>query len=271
MTQHDEFSRGIFREQVIAIALVAVAAAGVGLIELFWPRFFDYPYFSWQIRWNALPRFWPLFLYCLGLALWVTLREEKPSEPSSFLLSAKTSILAGIWEEVAYRCILVCYAMILIKWLNFVFSTVVGTVVGLALLVGSVLFFEREKRMQNLFLVFAMGSGVGILYLAWGVGGDPVYAIYRHIIIPFINIITLGSFREIFYNGYPELFVFGLVTANGWFRNGHEYQGLYGFIDSWIFGFVAMYAMLNYGLLTAVALHALFNLQIGVIRFVLKR
>lgn len=271
MTTRDEFRENLLLQQLVAIVLVIVAGLGVLAIEYFWPDFFNYSYFSWEVRWEAISRFWPLFLYCFVLATFLTLLQDNSEGRSSFILGAVTSVLAGLWEEVAYRCIFICYAMLLIVWFNFLLSTVLGTIIGLVLLIGPLFFFEKYETIQNIIAVVVMIIGGWVVYLTWGIGGDPMFWLYREIFVPFINFITFEKFREIFYNGYPELFLFGLVSANGWFRSGHEYQGFYGTMNSWIIGFVLMYAMLNYGLLTAVVLHILYDLQIDVIRFVLKR
>lgn len=270
-TTHDEHRIQLLIYQFFAIIAVIVAGFGVLAIEHFWPNFYNYPYFSWNVRWDAILNFWPLFVYCLVLATLAIVLEGNHEKRSSFTLGVITSILAGTWEEVAYRCIFVCYSMILIVWSNFLFSTVAGTVIGLVLLVGPLFFFERDAVAQSIFAAIVMVIGGGVLYFTWGVGADPVFWLYREIIVPFINFITFGQFRGIFHNGYPELFLFGLVSANGWFRSGHEYQGWYGMLNSWIIGFVLMYAMLHYGLLTAVALHILYDIQIDIIRFILGR
>lgn len=270
-TTSDERRVHLLIYQLFAILFVAAAGLGVWVIEHYWPDFFNYPYFSWEVKWEAIPRFWLLFVYCGVLATFVTLLQDNHHGRSSFTLGAVTSILAGLWEEIAYRCIFVCYAMILIVWFNFLLSTVAGTVIGLTSLVCPIFFFERGETLQNIIAVVIMLIGGWVLYFTWGVGGDPMFWLYREIFVPFINFITFEQFRGIFYNGYPELFLFGLVSANGWFRSGHEYQGFYGTMNSWIIGFVLMYAMLNYGLLTAVVLHILYDVQIDVIRFILKR
>lgn len=270
MTTIDKFKTYLIPQQLTAIVSVIVAGLGVLVIEYFWPQFFNYPYFSWEVKWEAIQRFWPLFLYCFILATFALLREDSEGR-SSFTLGAMTSVLAGLWEEVAYRCIFICYAMLLIVWFNFLLSTVLGTIIGLALLIGPLFFFEKYETIKNIIATVVMVTGGWTLYLTWGIGGDPMLWMYREIIVPFINFITFEQFREIFYNGYPELFLFGMVCANGWFRSGHEYQGIYGTINSWVIGFVLMYAMLNYGLLTAVILHILYDIQIDVMRFILKR
>ena len=65
--------------------------------------------------------------------------------------------------------------------------------------------------------------------------------------------------------------VFGMISANIAFRDGHKYQGPFGLINSWYLGLVFLYATVNYGLWTAVCVHALYNTEIALIRYVMRK
>lgn len=53
-----------------------------------------------------------------------------------------------------------------------------------------------------------------------------------------------------------------ILYANALFREGHTYQGLFGYINSWFLGMGFFWIVFHYGLPAAIAVHVLHNLLI---------
>lgn len=60
----------------------------------------------------------------------------------------------------------------------------------------------------------------------------------------------------------------GVIMANGKFRDGHKYLGLFGWLNSWVVGFFFFWIVFTYGLLAAIFSHFLYDLIIFVIAYV---
>jgi hypothetical protein len=58
------------------------------------------------------------------------------------------------------------------------------------------------------------------------------------------------------------LLVMGMISANFWFRDGHKYQGLLGWTNSWWLGCVFIFATLTYGLPAAIAVHVILDITV---------
>lgn len=76
---------------------------------------------------------------------------------------------------------------------------------------------------------------------------------------PLANFLTLNAFhRQV--AAHPQwAFVGALVLAGMWFSKGHEHLGWVAQINSWFLGMVMFYLVLNYGLMTAIAAHVLYD------------
>lgn len=268
-----EWRQNLFLYQLYRIGLLALAGFGVWLIELFWPSFFNYPYFGLDhaINRQDILRFWPLFLYGLGVAsLSAILNGVSRKEDEVFLWGLVTSTLAGIWEEVGYRAVFICYTMISLVFFNFVLGVGawLGAVVVATILIGFALYLANEDRFVLGIIAGFAGLFIGWLGLFYGLGANPVYWFYETIIIPVINFVTFYQFNPVFYGSHDRLFIFGAILANSWFKDGHKYQGLLGVINSWVIGFVMLYATFTYGLVVAIILHAAYDIEIDVVRYV---
>lgn len=106
------------------------------------------------------------------------------------------------------------------------------------------------------------------------------------ITLPFLNVITFGFTKWIYVKGLvplanwstfhalepyllqPGSWVIGaaLVSASIEFRNLHEHLGLIGWVNSWFGGMVMFYLVLNYGLMTAIVAHAIYDAIVFSIR-----
>ena len=256
------------------IAFLAVAGLGVWFIEFLRPSFFNYPYFSWNINWGDVFLFWPLFLYGFVMAALSCLAIFKSNQKNEiFALGVVISVLAGIWEELGFRAVFICYAMIGLLFLNFFLSFgagLVGVIPGIIIIGLGIYFFYESKDVAAAVLVGG-GLFLGWMGLSWGIGTDPVYWFYRVAVVPLINFVTVGQFESVFYGGHDPFFIFGAIVANAWFREGHKYQGIAGVINSWVFGFVMLYATVTYGLLIAVILHVVYDLEFNFVQYGCRR
>lgn len=92
------------------------------LVNTFSPGFFD-PFKHWCLTDNiplAILQNWPLLLYALALAL-ISLKTTKKVKAKEILLAQDvyTSVMAGILEEIGYRCFFIFTAMIPIAIIDF--------------------------------------------------------------------------------------------------------------------------------------------------------
>lgn len=81
---------------------------------------------------------------------------------------------------------------------------------------------------------------------------------YGVVAVPIANFFTLHALQ-------PQLMEHGwllgaaIVSASVSFRDGHKHLGLIGWINSWFMGMVFFWLVFNYGLLTAIVAHVLYD------------
>jgi len=269
--QELEARKSLFGMQLIFTAILCAVAAGVGVVEYFFPKFFDYPYFSWSVNSGDVFAFWPMYVWGIALTALISSRSSSSFDGKLLALGTLTSVMAGVWEEVAFRCFYICYAMVVVLVFNWLFSTGLGIFLTVLFAGGAVACLLAAGSP----LVKVVGAGIlGFLaWLAWGLtmDFDPLYWFYDTILIPIAYYATFKQAEPVLYGGYPALFVYGAFLANMWFRDGHKYQGLLGWVNSWYLGMVLLYAMLTYGLLTAIVVHALYDILIHVTIYVRRK
>jgi hypothetical protein len=90
--------------------------------------------------------------------------------------------------------------------------------------------------------------------------------LYEFITIPITNLITIGLMQNILY-GFPLILIASALSANAAFRDGHKYQGGFGYINSWFAGLYLLCVMLTFGLLIAIIVHATYNIIIHLIHY----
>ena len=251
-------------EQIFYQAAMLVILALMFLVTLLvnWVTggFFDYPYLNGGLpSFETLWSFWPLGLWCAFLVV-VANNHVRSSylDERLWVTGMFTGNLAGIWEEIGYRYLFIMPAMVAVAFSNWLLSGWFAWVFLALWAIGTLAIFADDKHkvrsgIKSLLMLILM------IYI-WD-KPDPWYWAYQHVIMPAINFISLGSFIDIFENTerHAPLMVMGAILANNWFRDGHKYQGLVGWLDSWIVGFVLMYACFTHGLLTAIVLHCLWN------------
>ena len=264
----NESSRTLLKGQTKAFAVLAFASIIVAITEYFFPNFFNYEYFFLDI--NAILYFVPLFIYAIVLSTLTTIKIVSTNKDDETLgLGITISFFAGIWEELAYRCLFICTSMIGIVFINWLLGTFVAY---LFIAIFVISFFALLTSDKDELKVFSIVPFIlTILFSILLLNTDPLYWFYDTLVVPVVNFVTLGYFESIFYGEFPKLFVFGMIAANASFRDGHKYQGPIGTINSWIIGFIFMYCMINYGLITAIIIHIIYDLEVAFVRFFAKK
>jgi hypothetical protein len=86
-----------------------------------------------------------------------------------------------------------------------------------------------------------------------------VHWFYYHTLVPLANLTTFHALDP--YLHYHSSWVVGaaIVSASATFRDRHAYLGLLGWVNAWFLGMVMFWLVLNYGLLTAIVAHALYD------------
>lgn len=157
----------------------------------------------------------------------------------------------------------------------FIFAWGLGTTV-LAIFVLDGRAYSRESRSvlvgKGLWLSLNAGVFEEIIYRA-------LIFLSAMVTLPFLNFITRGFFRwfytellvplanwTTFHALQPQLmhpsgWVFGaaVVSAAAAFRKVHWYLGYLGWVNSWFLGMTMFWLMFNYGLVTAIVAHALYD------------
>jgi hypothetical protein len=82
---------------------------------------------------------------------------------------------------------------------------------------------------------------------------------YLNIEAPIINTIFLNRLRWLLYDQVHWSIGSAAIISNAKFRNEHWYLGLFGYFNSWCFGFFEFWIMINYGLPAAICSHAFYD------------
>lgn len=86
--------------------------------------------------------------------------------------------------------------------------------------------------------------------------------IYVTLACPIANFFTLGYLEPYLLNGYGWAVSAAIISANGRFRNAHEYLGPFGYVNSWFGGMYLFWVVFNYGLIAAIIIHFLYDLLV---------
>lgn len=101
-------------------------------------------------------------------------------------------------------------------------------------------------------------------FLGWNI----IAWLYLHIAGPIANLLTLGLLKPIIFHPYGWFVGSAMLSTNVAFRDGHKYLGFIGFINSWLVGFFLFYIVFNYGLVTAILAHAIYDLLLDGISYI---
>ena len=83
--------------------------------------------------------------------------------------------------------------------------------------------------------------------------------IYNWIFIPIANFLTFGYLTPFLYHSSGWVVGAAIVSANGQFRDGHQYQGCLGWLTSWFAGMIFFYLVFTCGIPTAIIIHFLYD------------
>lgn len=273
-----EFKKNLLAFQFLSLIFVLIGALFVGVIEFYFPNFFNFPYFYFSP--NAIAYFWPLFVYATVLSLITAIDiTSTKDDNANYLLGALTGLMAGVWEELGFRWVYICFGMIAIMFANWLWGSFFAwffiLLFGFVLIMGVLLVITQHGEDQAKGILMTVFGAImcPLSFYIHGAFPDPIYWLYDMVVLPVINFVTFGGFSSILIHegAYPALFIYGAVSANAKFRDGHKYQGPFGIINSWLIGFVMLYTTLNYGLFTAMLLHCLYNFQIHTIHFIVRK
>jgi Type II CAAX prenyl endopeptidase Rce1-like len=76
---------------------------------------------------------------------------------------------------------------------------------------------------------------------------------------PIANFLTFHAFHNQVAAHPQWIFAGAITTAAMWFSKGHKHLGWVGAVNSWFIGMVMFFLVLNYGLLTAIVAHVLYD------------
>ena len=199
-------------------------------VQWLWPGVIPFATFEfWKENniWSGVVASWPMFAWGWGI---MTLAAFTTLNKRSLNHKAEELLVGGVVISV----IAGVFEEIIFRWTLFL-SGIIGVKIGNWLFFG--------------WLGFGLGE--------W---------LHMNIFGPVVNFVTLGKMHWLIYDMGWAVGAAALA-ANAKFRSGHRYLGWFGFINSWIVGFFLFWIMFNYGLLTAIIVHFLYDLFIFVIRY----
>ncbi len=101
-------------------------------------------------------------------------------------------------------------------------------------------------------------------FIGWGIPEHLFIWIFR----PLADFVTLHGLHDQLY--HPSGWAIGaaMLATNAFFRNGHKYQGWFGWINSWFLGMFFFWIMFRFGLPAAMLVHFSYNMVISLIVYV---
>lgn len=91
------------------------------------------------------------------------------------------------------------------------------------------------------------------------------------IMAPIADYTTFGELTGFLFHPGGWAVGASLLITNATFRDGHSYQGLIGWINSWIMGMLFFYLTFNHGLISAMIIHALYDFIIFHMSYLMMR
>lgn len=81
------------------------------------------------------------------------------------------------------------------------------------------------------------------------------------VLLPVANWATFGILQPQLIDG-NWIIGAAILSANSDFRDEHKHLGLLGYMNSWYLGIIMFYLMFHYGLLSAIAVHILYDISV---------
>lgn len=97
--------------------------------------------------------------------------------------------------------------------------------------------------------------------------------LYMHWFIPLANWATFHALQPQLMGHHAVSWVFGaaIISAASAFRDAHKHLGLIGWVNAWFAGMLLFWLLFNYGLLTAIAVHFVYDAIIFTLRAVTSK
>jgi len=205
----------------------------VAVVEYFWPNATPFTFWGlWETS-GTIPQWLyaaiPIFVWGAGLTAWRAFRTyNEPAMNKHAERLLAGGFLISLWAGVMEE---ICF-----RWLIFLNAII-------AAVVCNFLFFDW------------LGFGIAEFLTV-------------NIIAPVANFFTLGALSK--YLANPEMWAVaaGIISANGFFRDGHKYQGALGWINSWFLGMYFFYIMFTFGLPAAILVHFLYDMIIFAVVYI---
>jgi hypothetical protein len=113
-----------------------------------------------------------------------------------------------------------------------------------------------EEISYRWFRFFLAMFGLALLNACtWNIIKD----LYVMFFMPLANWLTFGLLSPQMTNTNAWVLGAAIIMANGRFMEDHKYLGWLGYLNSWFIGMIFFFLMLNYGLLTAIVAHILYD------------
>ena len=92
--------------------------------------------------------------------------------------------------------------------------------------------------------------------------------VYLWIVAPVANFFTAGFLHTVLYHPAGWFVGAAMLASNAFFRDGHKYQGVIGWIDAWFFGMFCFWLLFTYGLVACIVVHFLYDAGVFTMAFV---
>lgn len=141
-------------------------------------------------------------------------------------------------------------------------------VYGLFVSVRAGLLEELCFRWAHFMFYAILAQGVDIVLGGFFYGHGLVWFVQEYFMAPVANFATLHYLSDWLMNPAIWYVGAGLIWANSHFRDGHKYLGLLGYVNSWFIGMFFFYMTLNYGIVSAMVVHGLYDALIHLVRYI---
>ena len=199
----------------------------IGALVFFWPSLIaPFGFFEfWIVKgslWETIKNAWPLYLWGIGATAVLDIFRRNS-------LNEKSPVEI-IFGGTIISALAGFFEEIGFRWLIF-FSAIVTIPVMDWLLLGF----------------------VGLHWIKW---------VYVVVLCPVANFFTFGYLEHYLLNGYGWAVAAAIISTNGKFRDGHQYLGFLGYVNSWFLGMYFFWVVFNHGIIAAIIIHFLYDLFI---------
>jgi hypothetical protein len=204
----------------------------VPIIMWIWPRAVPFRFFEfWSIRGTLgewMHDAWPMLAWGTGLTVLVAILTRNDRATNRH---AEDILIGGTVTSI----IAGVGEEITFRWLFFL-----GAVIS--------------AKIANFFFFGFLGFGIP----AW---------VHLHVLGPLANWTTLRGLETHIFHATGWAVGAAMLATNAFFRDGHKYQGPFGWINSWFCGMFLFWIMFKYGLPIAILVHFTYDFLIYAVRY----